>query len=66
MVGKADGAGMQNQISALTRKLESMHANKFKPDPAVETIQNIIIGNYGVETVLRIPVRTRFQGHKNA
>jgi len=50
IVGRADGAGMQNQISALTRKLESMHANKFKPDPTVETIQNIILGKpYSLE-----------------
>lgn len=50
MVGRVESGGLQHQVNTLTRKLEAVHANKYKPDPAVETIQNIILGKpYSLE-----------------
>ena len=46
MVGRVESGGLQHQVNTLTGKLEALHANKYNPDPAVETIQNIILGRF--------------------
>jgi len=50
VVGRMDGAKLENELKTVRRKLENVQSSRFKPDPAVETIQNIILGKpYSLE-----------------
>jgi len=46
MVGRKDSsANVEVELRTVRRQLENLRENKFAPDPSVETIQNIILGN---------------------
>lgn len=46
VVGRREGAGKAElELKTVRRQLESLRENRFSPDPAVETVQNIILGN---------------------
>jgi len=50
IVGRADSAKLEAELNTVRRKLENLHSNRFRPDPAVETVQNIILGKpYSLE-----------------
>eukprot|EP00088_Acartia_fossae_P042606 TRINITY_DN44791_c0_g1_i1.p1 TRINITY_DN44791_c0_g1~~TRINITY_DN44791_c0_g1_i1.p1 ORF type:complete len:420 (-),score=15.77 TRINITY_DN44791_c0_g1_i1:147-1358(-) len=50
IVGKASGGRIENEVVTLRRKIEQLQAARFKADPAVETIQSLILGKpYSLE-----------------
>ena len=45
MVGRKDPAKLEAELNTLRRKLENLQDRRMEPDPPVETVQNIILGN---------------------